>query len=79
MHHVESNFDKVKIIVAYLFSHFNRCTNCWLHDYMQFFVCTVSVLYLALILKIVTLLPKRIEMYMLFVTVSKWIVQYNVV
>ena len=49
--------------------------NCWLvHD-----LHAVRVLYLAFILKIITLLTKHIEMYMLFVTVSKCIVQYNVV
>ena len=46
---------------------------------MQFFMCTVSVLYFAFVLKIDTLLAKRIEMYILFITVSKWTVQYNVV
>ena len=34
--------------------------------YMQFFMCTVSVLYLPFTLKIITLLPKHIEMYILF-------------
>ena len=36
--------------------------------YMQFFMCTVSVLYLAFILNTITLLAKHIEMFMLVIT-----------